>query len=380
MPTDLIGFHKSRKEWSRWKHEILKEYLKIMPAILRSRALIYYVDGFAGQGRYPEDNTDGSALLAAKHAKNLSYSGRDYTLHCINVEYDEKTFLNLQDSTRKYEEWVENFHGGFANYVPTILERIGDQPALFFLDPIGLKGLEWSALLPVFQRSSTTELLVRYDAQTATRLTGNDVGLHKTFNDILGEVASDYWLRYVNDFIIRPFDKKSRLTKAYEDKLREHFEFVARIPIRSSDNQLKYYLLFATRSLTGIRAMNDAVNKVRDLRASTLEEEQRLRTGAKQSSIFTEQDLRGMELPVLKRTIEKEMSDGEPVLRADLRARVAIVDDNLGRYSVSQFTGVLGGRARGISVPKDFESLKARIQIHNGLTLGNDKVEISLKS
>ena len=379
MPTDPRQFARSRLPWSRWKHEILINYLQVMAAVLRSCGLIYYVDGFAGPGKYREDEIEGSPLLAAKQAKGLSYSDRDYDLRCINVEFVRDVFEDLQSATKPFADYVKNFHGSFSEFVPEILHRIGDQPTLFFLDPIGIVDLTWESLTPIFQRRPVTELLIRFDAQAASRLTGAGKHLHKSFNSVLGEADSNYWTRYVSDFNLRPVDKKSRLTRAYEDKLREYFDFVARIPIRSSDNQLKYYLLYATRSLKGMQVMNDVVNKVQDLRSRTLKDEQRLRTGAYQASLFTEQELRGMVLPTLKQAIEQEMSDGEPVLRADLRARIAMLEDNLGRFSLSHFTAVLGGRARGINVPSNFENLKARIQIHNGLTLGNDNVVISLR-
>ena len=351
-----------------------------MAAVLRSYGLIYYVDGFAGPGRYLDDGVDGSPLLAARHAKILSNSQSDYELRCINVEFDQSVFEDLQGVTRPFADYVDNFHGSFSDFVPEVLERIGDQPTLFFLDPIGIVDLTWDSLKPVFQRHSVTELLIRFDAQTASRLTGQGRHLHKSFNSVLGEANSEYWTRYVTDFTTRPFDKKSQLTRAYEDKLREYFEFVARIPIRSSDNQLKYYLLFATRSLKGIKVMNDAVNVVEDLRERTLEEE-RLQDSNQQMDMFSLGllDHDEMDLRALKKAVEQVMSDGKPIIRDDLRARVALQGANLGRFSVSHFTAVLGGRARGINLPRDFENLKARIQIHNGLTVGNDKVEISLK-
>lgn len=378
MPTDPSQFARARLPWSRWKHEILINYLQVMAAVLRSYGLIFYVDGFAGPGKYVEDGIEGSPLLAARHAKGLSYSHRDYDLRCINVEFDKSVFDDLQCATKPFADYVENHHGSFSQFVPEILQRIGDQPTLFFLDPIGIVDLTWESLTPIFERRPVTELLIRFDAQTAARLTGEGKHLHKSFNSVLGEADSKYWTRYVTDLNLRLVDKKSRLTRAYEDKLREYFEFVARIPIRSSDNQLKYYMLYATRNLKGMQVMNDVVNKVQDLRSKTLEDEHNLRTGAYQTSLFTEQDLKGTELPALKQAIEQEMSDGEPVLRANLRARVAMLEDNLGRYSMSQFTAALGGRSRGITVPDAFENLRARIQIHNNKTLGVDTVEISL--
>lgn len=379
MPTNPRWFQRSRLPWSRWKHAILIEYLKAMTVILRSE--VYYVDGFAGPGKYTEDGSTGSPVLAARHAHILAASNADYSLKCINVESVQDVFENLKESTKPYEAYVENFYGEFGTFTSTIVERIGAQPALFFLDPIGLKGLEWNSLLPIFERESITELMIRFDAQTALRLTGGDANLHKTFNTILGENDSRYWKEYISQSGHLPHDRRDSLSKAYEDKLNIHFPYVARMPIRSADEAIKYNLLFATRSLKGVQVMNDVFFGISDLRDRTLDEERRAQDIPQQMGLFepsTEEKLRH-ELEILKLAVLDVMDSGETYKRDLLRGHVASESDNFGRFSVSQFTAVLGGRPRGITVPNDFENLKERIQIHNGLTLGNDKVEISLK-
>jgi len=381
MPTNPEQFQKARLPWSRWKHTILLEYLKAMTAILRAWNEICFVDGFAGPGRYIEDEIDGSPLLAAQFAETLASSDAGYSLKCINVESDAEVFHNLQNSTSELSNHVLNLHGEFGEFVPEILHIVGNRPTLFFLDPIGIKGLEWHSLLPIFRRESTTEVLVRFDAQTASRLTGRDTSYHKTFNSILGEDISQYWQHIVTDPAYFPSDKKTRLTKAYEDKLSTCFPHVGRIPIKSSDDSLKYYLLFATRSLKGMQVMNDVVFGVQGLRDRTLDAERQQAGIGQQMSFFDlnpEYELL-QELKALKLAVLAELENVDSIVRDELRGLVASRGDNFGRFSGSQFTAVLGGRPRGISIPKDFESLKARIRIHNGKTLGNDKVEISLK-
>ena len=380
MPTNPEQFQRARLPWSRWKHAILLDYLKVMPAVLRSWGVIYFVDGFAGPGKYMEDGIDGSPLLAAKHASDLASASADYSLQCINVETDPDVFRNLQSSTSEFSTHAVNLCGEFGQFVPDILGRVGDKPTLFFLDPIGLKGLEWSALLPVFRRDSTTELLIRFDAQTATRLTGSDVSFHKTFNLILGEDNSKYWLDRLANCDEGSQAKRECLTKAYEDKLAVHFPYVGRIPIKSSDDSLKYFLLFATRSLKGMQVMNDVCYKVLDLRDRTLDEERRIQGIPQQMHMFepSADDKTLHELETLKVAILVALDDGEIFKRDELRGYVASQDDNFGRFSHSQFTAVLGGNARKTRVPKEFKSLKDRILIHNDKTLGVDSVELSL--
>lgn len=381
MPTDPKQFARSRLPWSRWKHEILINYLQVMAAVLRNYGLIYCVDGFAGPGRYLNDGVEGSPLLAARHAKDLSDSQKDYELHCINVEFDYGVFKDLQCATKPFVDFVDNFHGSFSDFVPEILRSIGDQPTLFFLDPIGIADLSWNSLEPVFQRSSITELLVRFDAQTALRLTGEGKNLHKTFNAVLGETNSEYWQSYLADCDDTSQARRECLTKAYEDRLNSSFEFVGRIPIKSSDDSLKYYLLFATRSLKGMQVMNDVVFGVQGLRDRTLDEQRQIQNIPVQIDMFEprEEDKALHELESLKQEILEAMGGGARFKRDELRGLVASLGDNFGRFSTSQFTAALGGIARRTTVPKEFKNLKNQIQIHNNKTLGVDTVEISLK-
>ena len=352
-----------------------------MVAILSRAGTIYYVDGFAGPGTYLEDSEDGSPLLAARHARELSLSNRQYELQCINVESDHDVFRNLQDSTSELGTWVENLHGNFGEFVIKILNLIESQPALFFLDPLGVKGLEWNSLLPILERPYTTELLIRFDTSAALRHTGSDPRHHATFNAILGEDTSEYWRKYRDACGESSSARRDCLTKAYEDKLREHFDFVGRIPISSSDDSLKYFLLFATRKVKGMQVMNDVFYKMKNLRDRTLDKERRTRGIGRQMNMFepTPEEKTLYELEVLKKSVRKVLECGETYTRDELRGQVASRADNFGRFSGSHFTAVLGGRSNKVKAPKGFESLKSQIEIKNGQTPGNDKAEISLK-
>lgn len=352
-----------------------------MVAILRRAGTVYYIDGFAGPGKYLEDNEEGSPLLAAKHARQLELNNKTYALNCINVESDSSVFDNLEKSTSDYRSWVMNYCGAFGDHVGRILNRLGGKPALFFLDPLGVKGLEWEQLLPVLERRHTTELLIRFDTNAVLRHTGRDITHHSTFNAILGEENSEYWQRYLVECGASSNARRECLSNAYADKLRLHFEFVGRIPILSSDDSLKYYLLYATRSAKGMQVMNDVFFNTQDLRDRTLDEENLELESFIQLDMFepSPEEKTLNELEILSLEVLAELQSCRKTRRDELRGRVAARADNFGRFSGPQFTAVLGGSAKAISVPSNFENLKGRIQIHNGLTLGNDKVEISLK-
>jgi three-Cys-motif partner protein len=78
------SFHADVRLWSEIKHDILRKYLRLFVNKLGSAGRIYYIDGFAGQGKY-DDGKEGSALIAARLAAKDAAKGKD-VLRCINVE------------------------------------------------------------------------------------------------------------------------------------------------------------------------------------------------------------------------------------------------------------------------------------------------------
>jgi three-Cys-motif partner protein len=130
---------------------------------------VYYVDGFAGQGRL-DDGTEGSALIAAKLAAEPVQKSRKGLLHCINIESESETFDNLKKATAPYSHCVTNLHGTFQDKLPEILKLIGNHTAFFFIDPFGTQGAEISTLKELGARSGKTEALVRYDDTRVKRL------------------------------------------------------------------------------------------------------------------------------------------------------------------------------------------------------------------
>src|SRR5436189_1128057 len=71
---------------------------------------LWYVDGFAGEGKYKSDGADGSPLIAARHAAHLIKHGRSYALGCVNVEIDRKRHARLERNTDAFKELGVSVH------------------------------------------------------------------------------------------------------------------------------------------------------------------------------------------------------------------------------------------------------------------------------
>lgn len=365
MPENPQEFAKALREWSRWKHEILDKYLKPFTGKLQGFQTIMYVDGFAGPGMY-KDGKKGSALRAAILAKIID-TNQTYKLHCINVELDDGVFDLLIKNTQQFSDYISYYKGKFSEHINSIIDEIADQPALFFIDPFGFSDVEWNTLLPVFERKSTqhkytvTEALIRFDAPYVSRYAGcigktdsisrNNV---RILLDLYGLSSEEEWLNLIsqtgNDY--------EGLASAYQFRLKEHFDYVLRVPIRSENDLLKYYLIFATRHKGAVSAMNNVVYKVEDMRANVLD---RFDGGNIMLPGMDDYDVLS-ELETLKKIVKQLLPLGKTIDRDALITRVATHENYFGAFSTSHFTAVLGGRAR-LTIPKEFTSLKDDLRL-----------------
>jgi three-Cys-motif partner protein len=78
------------------------------------------------------------------------------------VEFNRKRFASLKAATEPFRPNIveKNYCASFVNVIPDILPRIGSAPAFFFIDPFGTKDIAFSDLVPIFDRRSTTEVLI----------------------------------------------------------------------------------------------------------------------------------------------------------------------------------------------------------------------------
>lgn len=268
-------FFERKREWSRWKHGLLKRYLGQFSGIVGSKhQTVYYVDGFAGEGLYKDPPEDGSPMIAAKIAADVAARGRNFTLRCINIEPDG--YDQLCASTAAFgPSIVENRRGTFADNLDYVLATIGKKdPALFFLDPCGHKGMEWDVVLRIVERAQTaiTEVLLNF---YITKIDVHAGYLHSTekqarkFVEGLDALfGTDEW----RPIIEGTTDKERRmllLTDLYMGRLSKAFAaassrhgITARYAVKTIDGKLKYFIVYGTRHPRGARAMSEAVYRV----------------------------------------------------------------------------------------------------------------------
>jgi three-Cys-motif partner protein len=228
-------FHKEVKAWSRIKHQILYGYVSLfLNKLGRTNQSVYYVDGFAGQGRY-EDGTPGSALIAAEIALNPKMVSRKGQLKCINVEEDHKTLKNLEEATTNHiaQGIVTNLSGSFHDNLDNILQIVDGSPTFFFLDPFGTMGVETSTLAKISKLRGAKEVLVRYDDTRVKRLVAwgkqNETYLsprvRKTINSLAKRVSQLTDERAIELLQTSESETREELIAGYQRKVKKEARF-----------------------------------------------------------------------------------------------------------------------------------------------------------
>ena len=275
-------FFKKKREWSKVKDKIVKDYITCyLRTIHRRGRPIIIVDGFSGPGRFG-DGLEGSPLIICGSIDNAPK--RQVGIACL-----------FSDSHPGHREALEACLGNyikkgiaakplcdFSEALSRTLE-IGKGSTLFFyLDPYGIKDLDFETVKQIYERgtSQSTEVLINFNFKTFMRMSGNwsysdsasDVARKvkkakvETVNAVMG---GDYWVGVITDPKLDKIQREEIIVTKYMERIREFFKYTYSIPVKETDpassipadDLAKYHLIFGTRSPRAVVYMNDvAIN------------------------------------------------------------------------------------------------------------------------
>lgn len=267
-------FNEELKVWSQRKLRILDKYVAAWIKKRQSgNSQLLYVDGFAGRGRYgtSEPYSYGSPVLVAKQAQAILEQGKQYRLNCHNVELDPARCAILKEVLSFASPEIVTTHcGAFSDTLPAILKQTRGWPAIFFIDPCGLIGIEPSDLAPVVSRPDT-EILLTFSLPTAFRLAGS-INSSATearekanrLSKILGEDPHNEWPEWAKKKAsLNTDDWAEWVVRCYMERIQQmspHLRYGLAYPIREKfKSGVKYYLIFATRSPDAFPFMTDFI-------------------------------------------------------------------------------------------------------------------------
>lgn len=242
---------------------------------------MWIVDAYAGAGAYDVDadgnRAAGSPLAAARFARqhnvDSTRAGREIKL--INVEADQDRFARLEQTLMAFRPDVTNLLGRFQDHLPAILEKIGPDPVLFFIDPFGMEGADIQIIEGILERRSrtVTELLINFSDRGFQRIAGNldanarrpqDLAAAETkvkrLDAILG---TSFWQGAWRNPGLTTEKKLQQVAGLYAAQLKARgINYVSDFRMRDTwDGPTAYRLVFATRSTHGVYLMSDIVAK-----------------------------------------------------------------------------------------------------------------------
>ena len=229
------------------KHNIFENYLEPWAKIISNQKWVtdaYYVDAFAGTGKYLKTGEAGSPVIASNIL--LKCQKPSCQFHCICIEKDPKRYEMLGSSLKEFEGKldIEKHNGEFLDFVDTIFNKINKHPAFFFIDPEGFSGMDFDKIATILDLPYK-EILINFQYNAIQRWL-KAPKVENTISKLFG--TPDY----------NKAKKEIDLIELYKKQLIQKGTFVwyfrNKFPRK---NRTFYYLVYATRNLTGFKIMKD---------------------------------------------------------------------------------------------------------------------------
>lgn len=374
---------------TRLKHAILRAYVERWSRILLVRAAatrqrLRIVDACAGAGQDESGNL-GSPLIAIQEAEKARGQMAEYhagpsEVQIVAIEANRKRFRQLKERIDQLGGGHAALHGTLADYIGGLEKDFVSTPTLFFIDPFGMEPLQAGIVRRALQ-GPRNEVLLLFAHQAGLRHLGaadameepkrRELSLFDSMEEPAApavpkskelQLTADAAVRILNaafgderwrsvQSLPRP-RRRQALVDMYSDLLRSMgARYVLPLPIIGNQTQLKYHLVFATKSGKGYEVMKDSIERA--LKTDLLDPRsvQLMRLGAAESDAVIEQRVRqrfaeqraawvgGSSIDSVK-TFALQETPAMPHQMDELKRRLAPLRDRSGRALVYDFPSV----------------------------------------
>lgn len=266
----------------------------------------------------------GSPVIAAIKSLLRIRSGKKIKLGVFAIEEDPANYLALTKSLESFKRDgvpIETRRGAWVDFAGDIARKVNGAPVLVFVDPFGLKGIEFGKMEPIL-RSRAADVLFRIHDQAIHRNAPDNPDL---VTQVLGTA------KWNEGWDVEP-DPNRRIEiahAAFADRIRKSMKTAAGVvtyPVKTEfDKPPEYSLVFASKHRDGVDLFNE--------RAAKNEIELSEREEAKGSR------LPGMLIDHRRQQVERFVSDcvrmkgaerGDEVL-SQVRARMAVTSAEIGK-------------------------------------------------
>lgn len=299
MSKNNTDFFKKKNDWSVIKDRLLGSYLTpYFQKVLLTGKTIYYVDCFAGKGKF-EDGNDGSPLISLKIREDcLTRTNRKDKYGAIKTCFIEMNHAvdlrnNIDSVPISYDAPII-ISGKYEENIAACLQNKKGFNVFLYIDPYGIKALD-SEMFDSFKTLgfSTFEMLINFnsfgffrdacrvmqvDCQNDSALQGLDelveydptsVDTSKQSEQLLSRIAGgEYWKKIVFDYRdgkIDGYQGEQRLSYEYKQMLKQKYSYVLDMPIRLKAGQRpKYRMIHACDHEAGCFLMAQNMQKRKD--------------------------------------------------------------------------------------------------------------------
>jgi len=299
MSKDQKDFFRQKNDWSEIKDRLLQGYLpQYFQKLLTSRKPIYYVDCFAGKGKF-DDGKFGSPLIAMEKINQAArqckqYQSRDAIQTCFIELHHAADLEKNMDSLPCLFSKPDIVGGKFEDTICSKLRDKQGYNVFLYIDPYGIRALD-SQLFDEFQTYGfrSFEMLINFNSfgffRDACRAMKVDVSKDEAFQgleelveyeptqvnatqqsrELLTRIAGgDYWKPIVQDYKdghINGYQAERRLSTEYKQRLKKKYTYVLNMPIRLKQGRRpKYRMIHVCDHEDGCFLMADNMQRRKD--------------------------------------------------------------------------------------------------------------------
>ncbi len=286
-------FFDVKKPWSKIKDALLNDYLPVYFAkLFWTHRPIVYVDCFSGKGRF-KSGEDGSPRMALKRGAESIANSRSRNkcieFYFIEAKYAKELSSNIIDLTNNFT--VEVLDGKYEERIDSILSTSNGKNIFLYIDPYGVKTLDFSFFTKLAQNKSVEFLLnlnsfgflrAGFSALNISEFEflfddADLISIEPIYTFEKGEklasrldivAGGNYW----RDIILRCKNKEittieaeKEFTRKYTNLLKQSFSYVLNMPIKlTPSSQPKYRMIHVSNHVDGCCLMAENISRQKD--------------------------------------------------------------------------------------------------------------------
>jgi three-Cys-motif partner protein len=349
------------REQTYLKHFFLEKYLERVAYVIGwSHPGFVYVDGFSGPWRSTDERFEDTSFIIAiqqlrKVRDGLAAAGKSPNIRCLFVEKDADSFASLKAATDSVTDLkIRVLHGDFEELINEVLQFVGSDFSLVFIDPTGWTGFALNKIAPVLKHTPG-EVLINFMFDHVNRFFSSGVA-PESFDELMGGPG---W----NDAFAADSRREDAIVDLYEKRLQgaSSFKYVTHTRIlKPTVDRAYFYLIYGTGHVKGLQEFRGVEEKCageQDIVRRTAKQQYRIKkTG--QGELWSAESL-----PAEPASFEDEQ-------RAQLDRATGLVRDLLRERNKVRFDEVLG---RVLELPlvweDDFQSILKQMRTEGEFTV-----------